>query len=146
MRHVTTLGYVVSARNTFVIVLIKIIAEGTTQMRDVPVFVHRWQKLSQVSTHRLWYSTVTPVLSMRHVTTLGYVVSARNTFLIVLIKITAEGTTQIPNARCACFRASLAKALPSRHTPPSVLCSNARAFCALCEDSIVTSVLSMRHV
>ena len=69
MRHVTTLGYVVSARNTFVIVLIKIIAEGAIQMRNVPVFVHRWQKLSQVGTHRLQYSTVTPVLSMRHVKT-----------------------------------------------------------------------------
>ena len=72
MRHVTTLGYVVSARNTFVIMFIKIIAEGTTEMRDVPVFVHRWKKLSQVGTHRLRYSTVTPLLSMRHVTTLGY--------------------------------------------------------------------------
>ena len=69
MRHVTTLGYVVSARNTFVIVLIKITAEGTTQMRDVPVFVYRWQKLSQVGTHRLQYSAVTPVLSVRYAKT-----------------------------------------------------------------------------
>ena len=51
---------------------------GTTEMRDVPLFVHWRQKLSELSIHRLRYSIVTPVLCMRHVKTLGLVVSARS--------------------------------------------------------------------
>ena len=85
----------VSARNTFVIMFTKIIAAGTTEMRDVPLFVHRWLKFSQLSIHRLRYSIVTPVLCMRHVKTLGLVVSARNTFVITFTKIISEGTTKM---------------------------------------------------
>ena len=95
MRHVKTLRLVVSARNTFVIMFTKIIAEGTTEMRDVPLFLHRWQKLSQLSTHRIRYSVVTLVLCMRHVKTLGLVVSARSTFVIMFMKIIAAGTTEM---------------------------------------------------
>jgi hypothetical protein len=39
------------------------------------------------------------------------------------------------NARCASFRASVAKILPTQHTPSSILYSNARALHAPCEDS-----------
>ena len=77
----------------------------------MPIFVLRWQKLSEDGIRRLRHCIVTPMLSVRHVKTLDHLVFAQHVYFLVFENI---GRGDYRNARFTYFRFSAAKAFLRR--------------------------------